>query len=211
MHQVLNLLDKWAHKGTARHQRQAVLPIEPQRMLTFEFIGDDSFGEASHTPSQVQPVSSCLGRTEACLSSVQLSDAHCLDEVDSHQSNNVVYLQRDARSRTDLHDGEERQVRKVRRYQNPKVRATAMLDASDLLSIRQSRQEAYSRFKPEQTASKQVSIEVLRQLGKRSSREEMLEKVKDACDKVSAEALINSPGRRPQTGPLRQSICIQIG
>ncbi len=208
MQQVLNILDRWAYKSV----RQAVpRPIESQRMLTFEFVGDEPTDNHYSSQTEIQPVSSCLGRTESCLSSAQLSDAHCLNEVKTHQSSNVVYLQRDARSRTGLLHGEERQVRKARRSQSPKVRATAMLDASELLAIRQSRTEAYSRFQPEQTVSKQVSLEVLRQLGKRSSREELLEKVKDACDKVSAEALINSPGRKPQTGPLRQTICIKIG
>lgn len=205
MQQVFELFDKWAH----RKPRQPALPAQPPRLLSFDFIGDEAFGEAE-AAVEVQPVTSCLGRTESCLSATQLSDSHCLEEVAQHQSSNVVYLQQDARS-----NAEERGPRplpkKARQYQNPKVRATAMFDASDLLALRQPGTGAYSRLRPEQTASKQVSLEVLRRLGQRSSREELLEKIKDACDKVSAEALINSPGRRPQTGPLRQTICIQIG
>lgn len=205
MQQVFELFDKWAHRKSLK----ATLPAQPPRLLNFDFVGDESFGEPE-TAAELHPISSCLGRTESCLSSTQLSDSHCLEEVAQHQSSNVVYLQQDARAAAHQ-ERAPRPTHKVRRYQNPKVRATAMLDASDLLDLRQRSSAAYTRFQPEQTASKQVSLEVLRRLGQRSSREEMLEKIKDACEKVSAEALINSPGRRPQTGPLRQTICIQIG
>lgn len=201
MQQVFTtLLDKWSQ----RNGRKSSLPAEAPRMLTFDFVGDEIAGEAAPL-AEIHPISSCLGRTESCLSSTQLSDAHCLDEVSQHQSSNVVYLQKDARTENDA------PIRKARRYQNNKVRATALLDSSDIVEMRKHNSGAYSRFQPEHTASKQVSLEVLRKLGQRSSREELLEKIKDACDKVSAEALINSPGRRPQTGPLRQTICIQIG
>ncbi|PKL76366.1 MAG: hypothetical protein CVV27_10655, partial [Candidatus Melainabacteria bacterium HGW-Melainabacteria-1] len=159
---------------------------------------------------EAHPISSCLGRPESCLSASQLSDASCLDDIARHGSDNVVYLQRDAREEARDPEAAPALARKSRRQQ-PKVRATALLDASELLNIRHGHTDAYTRFRPEQTASKQVSLEVLRRLGQRSSREELLEKIKDACDKVSAEALINSPGRRPATGPLRQTICIQIG
>lgn len=203
MQQVFELFDKWSQRKSGK---PAVLP-RPERMLTFDFIGDEAFGEQTEDSLDLQAVSSCLGRTESCLSSSQLSDSNCLEEVAQHQSTNLVYLQTDARLRE-----AERETRPLpkRQYKHTKVRATAMLDASDLLHMRQRNTGSYSRFQPE-TASKQVSIEVLRRLGQRSSREEMLEKIKDACEKVSAEALINAPGRRPQTGPLRQTICIQIG
>lgn len=204
MQQVFELFDKWAHR---KRPAPRSLPAQPARLLNFDFIGDELFTEAE-IPAELQPFSSCLGRTEACLSATQLSDAQCLQEVAQHQSSNVVYLQRDARSSGTR---ELRPQLKSKKSSQPKVRATAMLDASELLEMRAVSSSAYTRFQPEQTASKQVSLEVLRRLGQRSSREELLEKVKDACDKVSAEALINSPGRRPQTGPLRQTICIKIG
>lgn len=200
MQQVFDFIEKWAQRG----QTKPAIPAQASRMLTFDFVGEDLNTE-SELPFEIAPASSCLGRTESCLSSTQLSDSHCLDEIDTHQSSNLVYLQHDVR------ESEASKVRKARRYNNPKVRATAMLDSSDLIEMRQHRHDNYSRFRAEHTASKQVSLEVLRKLGQRSSREELLEKIKDACDKVSAEALINSPGRRPQTGPLRQTICIQIG
>lgn len=204
MQQVFELINKWAQpKGP----KAPAIPAQPPRLVNFDFVGDESFGEAE--TFDLQPFSSCLGRTESCLSASQLSDSLCLQEAGQHQSSNVVYLQRDARSTAEA--SEVRTQRKAKRYNNPKVRVTAMLDASDLIEIKQRSSGAYNRFQPEQTASKQVSIEVLRKLGQRSSREELLEKIQDACDKVSAEALINSPGRRPQTGPLRQTICIQIG
>lgn len=197
MQQVFDLF-----KMARSSERKPSRPAQPPRMLSFDFVGDELFGEPA---ADIQPVSSCLGRTESCLSAAQLSDSHCLEEVAQHQSSNLVYLQRDARET-------EPAARRARRAKpGPKVRATAMLDASELLQLRQAPHDAYSRFRPEQTASKQVSLEVLRRLGERTSREELLEKIKDACDKVSAEALINAPGRRPATGPLRQTICIQIG
>jgi hypothetical protein len=208
MQQVFNLFEKWA----GRQSQKPAVPAQSPRMLSFDFVGEEPAAEpalpAYEASADNLSIGSCLGRAESCLSVAQLSDAHCLDNVETHQSSNVVYLQKDARQEQAIASP----TRKARRpQQQTKVRATAMLDASELLEMRKHNSGAYSRISPEQSASKQVSLEVLRKLGQRSSREEMLEKIKDVCDKVSAEALINSPGRRPQTGPLRQTICIQIG
>lgn len=203
MQQVFQLLNHW----TQPVPRTVESRLPTHCLLSFDFVNTPAAPAAdteTYTPS-----TRSLGRTESCLSSRNLSAAHCLDEAAQHQSSSVVYLQKDARAT--LGADEPVPFRKVRRYHNPKVRATAMLDASQVLEIGRPNMDAYSLKRSETVISKETSLEVVRRLSKRSSHEELLEKVKDACEKVSVQALANSPARRGHTAPLRHSIQIKIG
>lgn len=203
MQQVFQLLNHWVQPGP-----KAVEPRLPKQcLLTFDFVNAPTAPAVE--PETYAPTARSLGRTESCLSSRNLSAAHCLDQADQHQSSSVVYLQKDARAT--LGANEPVPFRKVRRYHNPKVRATAMLDASEVLEIGRPNMDAYSLKRSETVISKETSLELVRRLSKRSSHEELLEKVKDACEKVSVQALANSPARRGHTAPLRHSIQIKIG
>lgn len=205
MQNVFQLFDKWAHKTAAQKPR-------PQQaaLLSFDFVDFDAPAEhddfAAEAPPQVSSFS--VGRTESCVSAHKLSASHCLEEGQLPKASNLVALHADARNHeeaTESVDG----VKLFRKQRPDKVRATALLDASRLFDLRKNT-DAFQRQRS-LAEHKDVSLEVLRQLNQRSHPDELLEKCRVACEKVSAEALINSPGRRPQTGPLRQTIRIKIG
>lgn len=202
MQNVFQLFDKWAHKTAAQKPR-------PQQaaLLSFDFVDLDTSAEndafVAEAPPQVSSFS--VGRTESCVSAHKLSASHCLEEGQLPKASNLVALHADARNQDEPVEG----VKLFRKQRPDKVRATALLDASRLFDLRKNT-DAFQRQRS-LAEHKDVSLEVLRQLNQRSHPDELLEKCRVACEKVSAEALINSPGRRPQTGPLRQTIRIKIG
>lgn len=198
MNQVFDFLDKITQ--ARRPQRPQAQPQRPgvDTMLKFDFVDEAESDNSAQSFS--------LGQALSCASSHNL--AKHLEQRSFSPKENVTYLQRDARGS----DYEEQKNGLFRRKQQaPKIRATALLDASELIRPSQEDSAAYHRKRPQHAQSKQVSLELLRKLGQRSSQDEMLETVRQACEKVSAEALINSPQRRPHTGPLRHSIHIKIG
>lgn len=205
MSQVLHFFDKWTRSSASCAAQPAApsspAPLQP-KLLTFEFVG-----ELEETPSSTSTrdsFQSTIGRAAACVT----SHSFVAGDVNQAQSSNLTYLQRDARqdqaetaSHTELFKSAARR---------PKVRSTALLDASELIQLRGVGTDAYSSQRPE-VNNKAISLENLRKLSADESDDAKLERVRQICEKVSAEALINSPSRRIPTAPLRHSIKIKIG
>ncbi|MBF2052873.1 MAG: hypothetical protein IGS03_05325 [Candidatus Sericytochromatia bacterium] len=205
MSQVLHFFDKWTRSSSSRTAPPASVsrptPTHP-KLLTFDFVGElDDVAETTPVRDSFQ---STIGRPAACVSSHSFVAA----DVNEARSSNLTYLQRDARQSEDETASDTDLFKRSSR--RPKVRSTALLDASELIQLRAIGTDAYSSQQPE-VASKAISIENLRKTCSDESEDAKLDRVRQICEKVSAEALINSPHRRVPTAPLRHSIKIKIG
>lgn len=206
MSQVLNFFDKWTRSSSTKASQPVKadrLPAE-SKLLTFAFVDEPE--ENTVIPSPQDRFQSAIGRPTACITSHSFVSA----DVNEAQSRNLTYLQRDARHETEEHADTQLFVKKSRAAGRTKVQATALLDASELIQLRALRTDSYSSQRPV-AATKALSLENLRKLNTDDSETAKLERVRQICEKVSAEALINSPNRRMPTGPLRHSIKIKIG
>lgn len=207
MSQVLHFFDKWTRSSASRAAQPASVsrPAPPQpKLLSFDFVGE--LDAAADTLPVRDSFQSAIGRPAACVSSHSFVAA----DVNEAQTSNLTYLQRDARQSEDDSEAQTALFKKASRASRPKVRSTALLDASELIQLRAIGTDAYSSQRPE-VASKAVSLENLRKLSLDEADDAKLERVRQICEKVSAEALINSPHRRVPTAPLRHSIKIKIG
>lgn len=175
-----------------------------QHIFNFNFVDD---AEAAN----VVPFSSpnTVGRTEACVSSTQLSAVG----MASGHSKNVVYLQEELcqkqarRQRTHVLFQD---AQPAPRYRNHKIQATALLDASELIK-NHANTASYQKQIARPATNKLFNQKVAQQLNERSSREELLNKVKDACQKVSSDSLVSAPRFNGYTMPSRHLIQIKIG
>lgn len=203
MQQVFQLFQRRAH---ASHPAKQVPShdVNP-RIVNFSFVDDTP----APAPANVVPFEAprtVVGRTEACVSAGQLS------AVGRGQGQNVVYLQEELcekkarRQRTHvLFQGGD-----VERTAPRKIQATALLDASELIKHR-SNTNAYQKQHVRPATNKLLNQKVAQQLNQRSSREELLSKVKDACQKVASDALVTAPRFHGYTAPSRHRIQIKIG
>lgn len=176
-----------------------------QRIVNFSFV-DDAPIEPSENVVPFEAPRTVVGRTEACVSAGQLS------AVGRGQGQNVVYLQEELcekkarRQRTHvLFQGGD-----VQRSAPRKIQATALLDASELIKHR-SNTGAYQKQQVRPATNKLLNQKVAQQLNERSSREELLSKVKDACQKVASDALVSAPRFHGYAAPSRHRIQIKIG
>lgn len=176
-----------------------------QRIVNFSFV-DDVPTEPSANVVPFEAPRTVVGRTEACVSAGQLS------AVGRGQGQNVVYLQEELcekkvrRQRTHvLFQGGD-----VQRSAPRKIQATALLDASELIKHR-SNTGAYQKQQVRPATNKLLNQKVAQQLNERSSREELLSKVKDACQKVASDALVSAPRFHGYAAPSRHRIQIKIG
>jgi len=211
MSQVLNFFDKWSRSAASARSKAADTAIQQQpKLLTLEFVGDMFAEEATAQTQDSFSSVSVVGRAGACVSSHNLVSHECLPETPSSQSSQLSYLQQDARQ-VNASEQDSPLFKKRPAKPRQKIRGTALLDASELIEIRSVGLDAYSNQRPETAVGKDVSLEVLRKLRSNDGEDDRLDRVRKICEKVSAEALINSPSRRPQTAPLRHSIKIKIG
>ncbi len=204
---MLNFLEKLAHRAAPRKPQQPA-PALPA-MLNFDFIGETLDNETQTSPHSAQ--AKTLGRTEACVAK-SLSSAACL-QSSNNKASNLVYLQSDARTPNvrEEHQIFKRETSRRASRTAAKVRATGLLDASELIKAQKSVDHIYRKERAHnQVLPKEISLQMLRRLNQRDGEDELYNKVKSACQKVSAEALINGPSH-PKTGPLRQMIRIKIG
>ncbi len=176
------------------------------RVLNFSFVDD------APVDNNVIPFSTpnTVGRTEACVSSSQLSAVG----RDQGHGKNLVYLQEELcqkqarRQRTHVLFQD---AQPAPRYRNSKIQATALLDASELIKNR-TNTASYQKQIARPATNKLLNQKVAQQLNQRSSREELLNKVKDACHKVSSDALVSAPRFHGYAiAPSRQRIQIKIG
>lgn len=206
---MLNFLERLAHKVAPLKPQQQPAPELPA-MFNFDFIGE--LAETNDQQEAHSPVHAySLGRTEACMAQ-SLSSADCL-QSDNNKASNLVYLQSDARTPQirEQHQIFKREVSRRSSRSAAKVRATGLLDASELIKAKKSVDHIYRKERAHnQVLPKEISIQMLRRLNQRDGEDELYDKVKSACKKVSAEALINGPSHS-KTGPLRQMIRIKIG
>lgn len=202
MQQVFQLFQR--RPAASAPVKQVPAHDSSQRIVNFSFVDD--------TPSEANVVAfeaprTTVGRTEACVSAGQLS------AVAQGQGQNVVYLQEELcekkarRQRTHVlfQAGEVH-----RTATRQKVHATALLDASELIKPR-ANTGAYQKQMVRPATNKLLNQKVAQQLNQRSSREELLNKVKDACQKVSSDALMSAPRFHGYTAPSRHRIQIKIG
>jgi hypothetical protein len=176
------------------------------RIVNFSFVDEPA------VDSNVVPFSApnTVGRTEACVSSTQLSAVGRAQG----QGKNLVYLQEELcqkqarRQRTHVLFQD---AQPAPRYRNHKIQATALLDASELIKNR-TNTASYQKQMVRPATNKLLNQKVAQQLNQRSSRDELLDKVRDACQKVSSDALVSAPRFHGYTmSPSRQRIQIKIG
>ena len=204
MQQVLQYFQR---RSTASPATAAPVPAcdSQLRILNFSFVDEQ-------TESNVVPFSppNTVGRTEACVSSTQLSAVG----RDQGQGKNLVYLQEELcqkqtrRQRTHVLFQD---AQPAPRYRSRKVQATALLDDSELIKNR-TNTASYQKQIVRPATNKLINQKVAQQLNQRSSREELLDKVRDACQKVSSDALVSAPRFHGYAmSPSRQRIQIKIG
>ncbi len=186
---------------------QAQMP--QQCMLNFNFVDDaPDFDPVEnvipfHKTHKATSRAHTVGRAEACVSASQLSRTPA-----ESKNENLVYLQEE------LVQKQTQRQRTHTLFQNAdrsqKVRATALLDASELIKHR-NKAGAYQKNVARPATNKLFNRKVAQQLNERSNREELLAKVKNACEKVSNDALINAPRFHGYVAPERHRIQIKIG
>ncbi|MGE3726142.1 MAG: hypothetical protein AB7I41_11370 [Candidatus Sericytochromatia bacterium] len=211
MNRVLHLIEQFG-KPQPRHSRTGplTLPTGQPCMLSFDFVEEQPESENAEWVSE--NFSGSLGRTGECISSRSLTDPHCLDEVDTHKEARLATLHTAISHGTTSDEIDPAKRRKPRKARpTSKVQATALLEASELISI-PGKYRSREHLAPAMTgaAGKQVSLDILRKLGERSSSDELLDKVRTACDKVHADALYG-PLHKNSHEPLRHTIRIKIG
>lgn len=212
MNRVLHLIEQFG-KPQPRHSRTGplTLPTGQPCMLSFDFV--DEQPESDNAEWVSENFSGSLGRPAECISSRSLTDPHCLDEVQTHKETRLATLRTAISHGTTSDEIDPAQRRKPRKARpTSKVQATALLEASELISIPGKYRSREHLAPPALSgvAGKQVSIDILRKLGERSSHEELLDKVRAACDKVHADALYG-PLHKNSHEPHRHSIRIKIG
>lgn len=174
------------------------------RILNFNFVDD---AEAAN----IVPFSSpnTVGRTEACVSSTQLSAVG----MDHGHSKNIVYLQEELCQKQARRQHTHilfQDAQPAPRYRSHKIQAGALLDASELIKHR-TNTASYQKQIVRPATNKLFNQKIAQQLNQRSSREDLLNKVKDACQKVSSDALVSAPRFHGYTMPSRHRIQIKIG
>lgn len=198
-------------------QRRSAVPATPAmavpadktaRIVNFNFVDDVEVSEEKIVPFAASG-NTVVGRTESCVSAGQLSAVG----TDRGQSKNVVYLQEELCQKKARRQGTHVLFQggtPERRAARSKIQATALLDASELIKHR-SNTGAYQKQQVRPATNKLLNQKVAQQLNERSSREELLSKVKDACQKVASDALVSAPRFHGYAAPSRHRIQIKIG
>ncbi|PIQ26021.1 hypothetical protein COW36_02560 [bacterium (Candidatus Blackallbacteria) CG17_big_fil_post_rev_8_21_14_2_50_48_46] len=210
MNRVLQMIEQFGKPRTSR-TGPLTMPAGQPCMLSFDFVEEQPEIESAELISE--NFSGSLGRTAECISSRSLIDPHCLEEVTSHKETRITSLHQaisHGSTSDEIDPARRRKPRKARPV--AKVQASALLEASELISI-PGKYRSREHLEPAlvSAAGKQVSLDILRKLGERSSQDELLEKVKVACEKVQADALYGPSLRREVTLPQRHKIRIKIG
>jgi hypothetical protein len=210
MNRVLHLIEQF---GKPRHSGRTgplALPTGQPCMLSFDFVEEQPEAESGEWLSE--NFSGSLGRTGECISSRNLIDPHCLEELNSHKEARISALRQvigHGKTSDEIDPVQCRKPRKSRPVN--KVHASALLEASELISI-PGKYRSREHLAPAVVgaAGKQVSLDLLRKLGERSGPDELLNKVRTACDKVQADALYG-PIDKINHEPRRHTIRIKIG
>lgn len=191
MHRILHFIDQFSKPRQMSRTKPLSLPAGQPCMLSFDFI--DESPEQDKDTELGEHFSGSLGRTAECISSHSLMDPHCLEEISTHKETKIACLHR-AISHGSTVDDIQPFSQSRKNYLTPKVRASALLEASELITIpKKYRSREWVKSAWGSAAGKQVSLEVLRKLGERSSQEELMEKVRAACQKVRADSLYGKP------------------
>ena len=188
MNRVLHLIEQLSKPRQAQTSA-AVIPAGQPCMLSFDFI--EAAGE---TEVLCENFSGSMGRTEACISALSLTAPQCLSEVSTHKETQVTLLPQAIGHGSTAEQPDP--IKKSQRQAAPvtKIRASALLEASELISI-PGKYRAREHAEPAICASagKQIGIDLLRKTGDSSSEHDLLDKVRNACEKIQADALYGQP------------------
>lgn len=211
MNRVLHLIEQFGKSRLPSRTGPLTLPAGQPCMLSFDFIDESPEQEVSE--ELAEHFSGSLGRTAECISSRSLTDPHCLEEISIHKEARISSLHRaisHGSTAEEIAPSHRKNTCKNRPVQ--KVRASALLEASELIAI-PSKYRSREHVEPAwvSTTGKQLSLDLLRKLGERSNHEELLEKVRVACEKVRADALYNQPIKMEPGVKRRHRIQIKIG
>lgn len=206
MNRVLHLIEQFG-KPRQIQTPASVIPAGQPCMLSFDFI------EAGvETEAFSENFTGSLGRTEACISAVSLTAPQCLSEISTHKETQVAQLPQALGHGSTAEQPGPRSRSHQQSAPVTKIRASALLEASELISI-PSKYRAREHAEPAvcMSAGKQIGLDLLRKTGESTSEHDLLAKVRHACEKIQADALYGQPVRTLASHHRRHKIQIKIG